>query len=215
MIVEVPLSSFTTLPRFARTDLPTLLPELETRHHMPLLDISTETNFQSDTEIGSVVNSAYRKYFRLWAKLARGAGLTEDEANDVVHSVIAAILSDPKRRFESLEHARNYVAKSVLNRVKVVNARSRRITPWEENVEGRFAVIPDDCPGDQQKERMALQKAVQKLPRRDFDILKMRFFSGFTLAQVGSILGMPISTVKSREDVILRRMRVQLRKSGF
>jgi len=32
----------------------------------------------------------------------------------------------------------------------------------------------------------------------------MRFFSGFTLAQVGEFLDMPISTVKSREDAILR-----------
>ena len=201
--------------RLAGNCLPTLLPRFDTKFHMSLPDSHAQAGYQSDAEVCAILNSAYKKYFRLWAKLARGAGLTEDEANDVVHSVIAGILSDPKRRFESLEHVRNYIAKSVLNRVKVVNARSRRITCWEEEVEARFAVTQDDCPGDQYKERKALQKAVQSLPRRDFDILKMRFYSGFTLAQVGSILGMPISTVKSREDVILRRIRVQLRRYGF
>jgi DNA-directed RNA polymerase specialized sigma24 family protein len=43
----------------------------------------------------------------------------------------------------------------------------------------------------------------------------MRFFSGFTLAQVGEFLNMPISTVKSREDAILRKMRKKLHRSGF
>ena len=62
--------------------------------------------------------TAYRKYFRLWTTLARSAEISDDEAKDIVHTVVTGIIAEPTREFHSLEHARNYVAKSVLNRVK-------------------------------------------------------------------------------------------------
>jgi len=164
---------------------------------------------------GAIWNAAYRKYFGLWTNLARSSGLSEDESKDVVQSIVAGILCEPRKEFESVDHVRNYVAKSVFNRVKVVKARNGRKTGWMEDTEVRFAVFPDDLSGDELKLRKSLCGAVCRLTRKDFNILKMRFFSGFTLAQVGEFMGMPISTVKSREDAILRRIRRNLHRSGF
>lgn len=158
---------------------------------------------------------AYRKYFGLWTNLAKTSGLSDDESKDVVQSIITGILCEPKREFESLDHVRNYVAKSVFNRVKVVRARNSKKTAWYEDTEIRFAIIPDEYSGDEVKLRESLCAAVNSLSRKDFNILKMRFFSGFTLAQVGEFLGMPISTVKSREDAILKKIRKKLRHAGF
>jgi len=159
--------------------------------------------------------AAYRKYFGLWTNLAKTSGLTEDESKDVVQSIIAGILCEPKREFESLDHVRNYVAKSVFNRVKVVRARNGKKSAWHEDTEIRFAIIPDEYAGDAAMLRDSLCSAVGGLTRKDFNILKMRFFSGFTLAQVGEFLDMPISTVKSREDAILKKIRKKLRRNGF
>ena len=158
---------------------------------------------------------AYRKYFGLWTNLAKSSGLSDDESKDVVQSIIVGILCEPKREFESLDHVRNYVAKSVFNRVKVVRARNGKKSAWHEETEIRFAILPDEYSGDEVRLRESLCKAVGSLSRKDFNILKMRFFSGFTLAQVGEYLDMPISTVKSREDAILRKIRKKLRRSGF
>ena len=159
--------------------------------------------------------AAYSKYFGLWTNLAKTAGLSDDESKDVVQSIIAGILCEPKREFESLDHVRNYVAKSVFNRVKVVRARNGKKTAWHEDTEIRFAILPDEYSGDVVKLRESLCAAVSSLSRKDFNILKMRFFSGFTLAQVGEFLNMPISTVKSREDAILRKIRKKLHRRGF
>lgn len=159
--------------------------------------------------------AAYRKYFGLWTNLAKTSGLSEDESKDVVQSIIAGILCEPKREFESLDHVRNYVAKSVFNRVKVVRARNAKKSAWHDDNEIRFAIAPDEYSGDGVRLRQSLCSAVESLTKKDFTILKMRFFSGFTLAQVGEFLDMPISTVKSREDAILRRIRKKLRRSGF
>ena len=164
---------------------------------------------------GAMWNAAYRKYFGLWTNLARSSGLSEDESKDVVQSIIAGILCEPRKDFESVDHVRNYVAKSVFNRVKVVKARNGKKTGWMEDTEIRFAVPPDELSGDDLRLRRSLCEAVRRLTRKDFNILKMRFFSGFTLAQVGEIMGMPISTVKSREDAILRKIRNTLHRSGF
>lgn len=159
--------------------------------------------------------AAYRKYFGLWTNLAKSSGLTDDESKDVVQSIIAGILCEPKREFESLDHVRNYVAKSVFNRVKVVRARNGKKSSWHEDTEIRFAIHPDEYAGDEITLRDSLCTAVGTLSRKDFNILKMRFFSGFTLAQVGEFLDMPISTVKSREDAILKKIRKKLRHRGF
>jgi RNA polymerase sigma factor (sigma-70 family) len=97
----------------------------------------------------------------------------------------------------------------------VVRARNGKKTAWQEDTEVRFAIVPDEYAGDERKLRESLCLAMGSLTRKDFNILKMRFFSGFTLAQVGEFLDMPISTVKSREDAILRKIRKKLHRSGF
>jgi RNA polymerase sigma factor (sigma-70 family) len=178
-----------------------------------------DKNLTRDPELQLAVKAmwavAYRKYFGLWTNLARTSGLSEDESKDVVQSIIAGILCEPKREFESLDHVRNYVAKSVFNRVKVVRVRNGKKLAWQEDAEIRFAILPDEYSGDEIKLRHSLCEAVGSLSRKDFNILKMRFFSGFTLAQVGEFMDMPISTVKSREDAILRKLRKKLQRSGF
>lgn len=160
-------------------------------------------------------NTAYIRYSRLWINLARSADISDDEARDLVHNVITGILEEPTRQIRSLEHARNYVAKSVLNRVKGLRFRRGRRFGWADEMENRFAVHQDELTFDEVKKRELLRVAVMKLPRRDFNILKLRFYSGFTLAQSSEILGMPISTIASREAVILQRIRMKLHKSGF
>jgi len=180
-----------------------------------MFSTSSTKDAVSPPAAGAMWTAAYRKYFGLWTNLARSSGLSEDESKDVVQSIIAGILCEPRKDFESVDHVRNYVAKSVFNRVKVVKARNGRKTGWMDETEIRFAVLPDDLSGDEVKLRQSLCAAVRRLTRKDFNILKMRFFSGFTLAQVGEIMGMPISTVKSREDAILRRIRGRLHRCGF
>jgi RNA polymerase sigma factor (sigma-70 family) len=180
-----------------------------------MFEQTPRNDLAAELQTSPLWNAAYRRYFRLWTNLARGGNLTEDEAKDVVHTVLLSILVDRSRRFESMEHARNYVAKSVLNRVKLIRVRGQKRIGWEETHEIRIAVIPDDHPGDDARRRKALSNALRKLGRKDFNILKLRFYSGFTLLQTSEILGIPISTIKSREDVILRKIRDRLRKNGF
>ena len=160
-------------------------------------------------------DAAFTKYYRLWLNLARSAEVTDDEAKDIVHGVLAGVLSNPACHFVSLEHVRNYVAKGVLNRVKGLKSRNFRRVRIAEVPEARYAVEPDVSSTEDQQRRGALRKAVGALNRRDFTILKLRFYSGFTLAQASEIMNIPLSTIASREGVILGRIRTRLLKGGY
>jgi RNA polymerase sigma-70 factor (ECF subfamily) len=159
--------------------------------------------------------SAYRRYFRFWANLARTAVRTEAEAEDVVHNVIAASLAQTDRKFESIEHIRNYVAKGVLNRAIQVRQRGDRCIPLTERIEMSFTAKDSDRDHDAEVMRDVLLDSIRHLPRRDFEILKLRFYCGLTFKEISQLLRMPVSTLKSREESALKKVRSLFRKNGL
>ena len=63
--------------------------------------------------------------------------------------------------------------------------------------------------------RKLLVCALVGLPAHLYEIVKYRFFAGFTFRQMGEVLGLPVSTMKSREDAAIKRVRSFLLKNGF
>jgi len=164
---------------------------------------------------------AYRRYVGFWIHLARGRSLDEDEATDIVHTIVASIVADPSKQFESMEHARNYVARAIINRSIQAKSRMDRIETRAAGTGSIVDLLQDpDGPGDSpagliQKEiSAALRAALLKLPTAGFEILKLRFYSGLSFQEISDFLGLPISTLKSREDAALKKIRKWLRKSG-
>jgi RNA polymerase sigma factor (sigma-70 family) len=164
------------------------------------------------TALSVVVEMAYRRYCRFWITLARTVHISEAEAEDIVHTVLAAVLQSGAKHFETLEHVRNYVARGVLNRAIQYRQRMERRAPWDEKVEIMFPVESDVMKADRELFSRILRGALRRLPRRDFEILKLRFYCGFRFVEISAILGLPISTLKSREDAAVRRLRSLLRK---
>jgi RNA polymerase sigma factor (sigma-70 family) len=163
---------------------------------------------------------AYRRYCRFWISLARGNGLSEAQARDAVHAVLLVLLGDPSREFESQEHIRNYVARAVINRAAVERQRPDRAASSAELFDSAMCIRSDsamladrrllESEGDD-----ALRAALLSLPRKGFEIIKLRFYCGFTFLEMSQMLHMPISTLKSREDAALRKIRRVLRQRGM
>jgi RNA polymerase sigma factor (sigma-70 family) len=107
------------------------------------------------------------------------------------------------------------VAKGVLNRAIQLKKKNDRTSPWREQVEIQFAVSMDLSKTENEGLGMAFRKCLLRLPRRDYEVLKHRFYSGLRFAEISSLLGVPISTLKSREDAAMRKMRSWLRKMGY
>jgi len=166
-------------------------------------------------EVSALWKTAYRHYYHFWLNLARTVQITEDEAKDVVHTVVLACIRPPAREFASLEHLRNYVAKGVVNRAIHQRKRNDRHHSWSEAVEEMLAFeadLPDEATD---AVRHLMRQGISRLPRRDVEILKHRFYCGLKFAQISALTGMPISTLKSREDSAIRRLRKWFRKNGY
>ncbi len=126
----------------------------------------------------------------------------------------SALAQDPSR-FESLEHIRNYVARGVLNRVILFYQRGRRTTEFTERIDIQFAERVAEPNHDEQLMRSVLLEALRGLPRKDLEILKLRHFGGYTFQQIGELLHLPVSTLKSREDSAIKKLRHWFRKRGL
>jgi RNA polymerase sigma factor (sigma-70 family) len=161
-----------------------------------------------------VWKTAYRKYHRFWLNLARGQQLSEDEAKDLLHSILYAIMVDDQKEFLSIEHVRNYVARSILNRSVIVRKEAGRKLAWNEALENLNPVL-NDAESDGDTLRDGIREGMMRLSSVAFRIIKLRFYAGLTLHQVSELLNMPVSTVKSREEAAIKKIRASLRKKGF
>ncbi len=158
---------------------------------------------------------AYRKYFGFWVSLARSSSLRTEDAKDIVHGVIESALAQGRGRFESLEHIRNYVARGVLNRAILFHQRGGRTTEFNERIDLQFAERVGEPNYDEQTVRSALREALRDLPRKDMEVVKLRHFGGYTFQQIGELLHLPVSTLKSREDSAIKKLRQWFRKRGL
>ena len=170
---------------------------------------------RSGVDLSDLWITAYKQYFPFWKNLARTMHLTSEEAEDIVHTVITGLLTDGARDFESIDHLRNYVSRSVLNRSMQYKQRSNRFSAWEEAVEVKLAAAPDLTPGDAELLQGSFRRGLLRLSDNDFQLIKLRFFTGLTFAELSTLLGKPISTLKSRELSALRKLRTWMRDDGF
>ncbi len=158
---------------------------------------------------------AYQRYSKLWLNLARSSRLGEDDAKDVVHGVLSGILTDGVREFESLEHLRNYVCRAILNRVILYHQQQARKAPLPDIPDPSSCencVLPEL--GARTRENL-LELLIRNLKKKHFEIIKYRFYSGFTYSEISLLVWKPISTLKSREEAAVRAIRKQLEKEGI
>ncbi len=147
--------------------------------------------------------------------LARASSLSEDDAKDVVHAVIESALAQDLSRFESLDHIRNYVARGVLNRVILFFQRGLKTTEFTERIDSQIAERVAEPDFDEQLIRSALREGMRALPKKDMEIIKLKVFGGYTFHQIGELLHLPVSTLKSREDSAIKKLRKSFRKRGL
>jgi RNA polymerase sigma factor (sigma-70 family) len=68
---------------------------------------------------------------------------------------------------------------------------------------------------DLDRQREVLRSAILSLPDKDFEVLKYRYYAGLTFREISELLHLSISTLKSREDAAIRKIRRLFRKKGF
>ncbi len=165
----------------------------------------------------SLIVSAYQRYRPFWINLGRTAKLPTEEAEDILHAIMGSLLARRDVGFESIAHVRNYVARAMLNRAGQAYQRGQRVCEFDEGSTGiGLLESTGDVAGlEQKEERAALKAVLQSMSEQDYQIVKLRFFSGLTFIEISQIVGAPVSTLKSREDAALKRIRKFFAERGL
>ncbi len=153
------------------------------------------------------------RYRPLAAVLARNLTGRPAEAEDVVQEAVLALLRAHRgdgERFESAQHARNYLLRTVRNLAARAGGERHRLSRLEDEPEARAG---DDRAATEVRERhVRLAGLLRELAPEEAELVARRFLRGETLAQVSTTTGIAISTLHSRERAVLRRLRASMER---
>jgi RNA polymerase sigma-70 factor (sigma-E family) len=146
---------------------------------------------------------------RLQAVLRFATALTGDPdlAKDVVQEVLIRV-SGRWQQISHLDRPEAYIRKMVVNEYLSWRRRSWRVTPagTSSHVTGR----PSPDPADGYVERQALLAELAKLSRRQRTALVLRYYEGFSDAEIADVMGCTRSTVRGHVFKALAALRTEL-----
>ncbi len=149
-----------------------------------------------------------------------------EAARDIYQEVLAAILNS-RKTFSSMAHLRNYFFVALRN-ASIDHAKARlraREVALPDGIQAERAVWSGgESPVDlliaeeefqRERERLrALQTSLNGLSERERDLLRLRFCERKTFREIQEVTGDPISTLKSREDATLKKLKKMIGKVG-
>jgi RNA polymerase sigma-70 factor (ECF subfamily) len=140
-----------------------------------------------------------------------------EAASDLYQSVVRALL-ESGREFASAEHLRNYFFVALRNAAHDLlrtKRRSREVrlpddpsllaAPASESPPERL--IAEEELERTRRRAAALRAALAALPEAERELLRQRFWERRTFREIREATGTPISTLKSREDAILKKLK--------
>lgn len=147
----------------------------------------------------------------------------------MVGRMLSALVDDPNlvadlaqetfvRAYRGLEAFRGGQTSTWLGRIAVNVARDHHRGAWNQRV--LLVAEPDDEPAgaDGEPEVIVLQHeaglriraAMQRLPARQAEVVRLRFLLGESYVGMEALLGVPESTLRSRVKAALKRLRAEL-----
>lgn len=151
-------------------------------------------SFASDETISRIVET----YSPMLLRLACTRLETPADAEDVVQEVFLKLLT-ARPAFRDEEHEKAWLIRTTLHRAAdLKKAAARRNVPLEEAL---LASAPE--PEDR------LLAAVRALPEKYGAVIHLHYYEGYSLKEIGKLLGLPAATVGTR----LARGRERLRQS--
>jgi RNA polymerase sigma-70 factor (ECF subfamily) len=117
-------------------------------------------------------------------------------------SATAWVLTIARRR--AIDRARSMTARSVRERRTRVAAMPRDAVSWDQVSEAVEAAL----------DREQLRHCLDKLSDPQLQSVVLAFYGGYTHAEIATLLGLPLGTVKARIRGALARLRACMQASG-
>jgi RNA polymerase sigma-70 factor (sigma-E family) len=145
---------------------------------------------------------------RLPAVLRFATALTGDPdlAKDLVQEVLIRV-SGRWQEIGRLDRPEAYVRKMVVNEYLSWRRRSWRLIP---SGSGHLTGRPSPDPADGYVERQALMAELAKLSRRQRTALVLRYYEGYSDAEIAGVMGCTQSTVRGHVFRALAALRIEL-----
>jgi len=150
----------------------------------------------SNEEFAQHVESIRDKLYKT-AMLYMGS---HSQAVDVLDEAIYKALCGHKR-LKSEEYFDTWITRILINECYNEMRRHKKLYPMEAIEETATAQEFDSLP---------LKEAVRHLPKDLKDIIILRYFSGFTLAETAGMLNIPQGTAATRQRKALKLLRLEL-----
>lgn len=146
------------------------------------------------TEVDSLFRELYIPAYAVALRILRDPHAAEDAACEAMARSVASW-----RRLQGVEHQRAYVLRVTANVAIDVIRRSRTV-PMASPVDARTTTFASE-------ERMVLVDALTRLPRRQREVLVLRFLADMSEAQVAEHLCISLGSVKQHARRGLAAMR--------
>lgn len=146
---------------------------------------------------------------RLQAVLRFATALTGDP--DLAKDLVQEVLIRVSRRWQEiseLDRPEAYIRKMVVNEYLSWRRRSWRLIP--SGMSGHLPGRPSPDPADRYIERQALLAELAKLSQRQRTALVLRYYEGFSDAEIADVMGCTQSTVRGHVFKALAALRVEL-----
>jgi RNA polymerase sigma-70 factor (sigma-E family) len=146
---------------------------------------------------------------RLQAVLRFATALSGDPdlAKDLVQEVLIRV-SGRWQEIGQLDRPEAYVRRMVVNEYLSWRRRSWRLIP--SGMSSHIAAPASPDPADGYVERQALLAELAKLSRRQRTALVLRYYEGFSVAEIAEVMGCTPSTVRGHVLKALAALRVEL-----
>ena len=124
---------------------------------------------------------------------------SHSQAVDVLDEAIYKGLCGYKR-LRKPEFFTTWMTRILINECNNELRRRKRTCPMEE--------LPETAV--EEFDSLPLKEAIQKLPKELKDVIVLRYFSGFTLAETAELLNIPQGTAATRQRRALQILRLEL-----
>lgn len=179
------------------------------RGPLPRVERAPNDPTSVDTQVGSTVESLYRR------DLARLVGLAEwivgsrMVAEELVHDVFARIVDRPPK-LDDPDALAGYVRSAVVNRCRSKLRRRGLERKHRRSQEGRLSEVAEDPIRVDEH----IRSAVLELPTRQRQVVALRFYEDLKVDQIADTLGVSAGTVKTHLHRALDALSTTLAERG-
>lgn len=125
------------------------------------------------------------------------------DAEDVTQDVFIRLLKNKKKCFEDQEHLKAWLIRVTVNRCRdyrrfTLHRRETVLEGHEETEE-----VPEN----------RIWEEIAELPREDCTLIYLHYYEGYSIKEIGKILGKNANTVSSRLTRIRKKLRTMLKEA--